>query len=297
MKSINLILVLVFLVLSSISTAQEIISVQGEGQVRMENNQTKEQAYEKAEEQAIINAIDNSFGTYVEQNTDVVVNDGSINYNIIGTTLVKGEWIRTKQKRFSEEIEQTGSGSARENIIWVKCTIKGEARKIISKAKLESLALKCTDINCASEKFEDGQSLYVYFKSPVNGYLSVFIDEGDITRRLFPYISQGNESGVKVEGDKDYILFTNQKRLNAFDAVVDKIELSTVKTIEFNTLYVVFSQEPYIKPILSNPIEDENGYFLPKSLSSAVFQEWMADCRAASDRFQSVKIKISISKK
>lgn len=297
MKSTNLILVLTFWVLSSISYAQEIVSVQGEAQVRMENNQTKEQAYEKAEEQAIINAIDNSFGTYAEQNTDVVVINGSINYNIIGTTLVKGEWIRTKQKRFSEEIQKTESGSGKENTIWVKCTIKGEARKIISKAKLESLALKCTDINCASEKFEDGQSLYVYFKSPVNGYLSVFIDEGDITRRLFPYVSQGNESGVKVEGDKDYILFTNQKRLNAFDAVVDKIELSTVKTIEFNTLYVVFSQEPYIKPILSNPIEADNGYILPKSLSSSVFQEWLADCRAASDRFQSVKIKISISKK
>ncbi|MBK6346832.1 MAG: hypothetical protein IPF68_13030 [Bacteroidales bacterium] len=58
-----------------------------------------------------------------------------------------------------------------------------------------------------------------------------------------------------------------------------------------------FFQRPYVKPNLeaSKPAGDDT--FLPKSLTSDDFQEWLASCRATSPSFQDRKIRIRISKK
>ena len=44
--------------------AQKSVSTKGTSQVRMESNMTKEQARDKAEDLAMINAVENAFGTY-----------------------------------------------------------------------------------------------------------------------------------------------------------------------------------------------------------------------------------------
>ena len=55
------------------------------------------------------------------------------------------------------------------------------------KANLEYVILNCPETACRTSNFFDGEQFYLYFKSPVDGYLSVYIDEGDITYRLLPY--------------------------------------------------------------------------------------------------------------
>lgn len=281
----------------SFLSAQEIIHVKGSGQVRLENNLTKDMARQKAEELAMIDALNNSFGSYVEQAANIQVENGKINYDIIGNTLVRGEWIRTTEIRFNEDIQVLEGNHGKENVIWIKCKIEGEARKITSKPKIEALALHCPDINCASEVFLNEQDLYLYFNSPVSGFLSVFIEEGDTTRRLFPYDSQGDESAIKVKGDTEYILFYDNERLNEFKVRVDKIVLFTRKQSEYNTIHVVFSAEPYIKPFLTASVTNTDRYTIPRSLPTTEFREWISDCRASSSDFQSVKIRISIRKK
>jgi hypothetical protein len=286
------------MLLSFASRAQKSVPVKGTSQVRVENNMTREQAKEKAEDFAIINAIENEFGTYVEQETDINVENGSVSYNIIGSTKVKGEWLRTKNIEFKDEIhEQVNSNKSKEKITWITCFIEGEAREIRPKANLIAKTLRCPMPECETVSFLDSQSFYLFFKSPVDGFLSVFIDEGsETTRRLFPYLNQGNESAVKIIGDKPYILFSNSNDLNKFNGRADEIELFTYKNIEYNNIYIVFSPIAYPKPMLDNATLLTDGYTLPKATSSSKFQEWLGDCRVSTPDFQSRRIKISISK-
>lgn len=278
--------------------AQRSVTTKGTSQVRMESNMTKEQARDKAEDLAMINAVENAFGTYIEQDADIKVDNGSVSYNIIGTTKVKGEWLRTRKKEFKEDIqEQLDNDQRKEKIIWVRCNIEGEVRKIRSKANLEIFSLSCPMLNCATTTFFDKQNFLLYFKSPVDGYLSVFMDENsETTRRLFPYLNQGNESAVKIEGDKPYWLFTNSNNLNRFASKADEIELYTYSTIEYNNVYVLFSPTTYYKPILTDAVLLPDGYVLPKAISTFKFQEWLFECRGAMPDFQTKRIKISISK-
>ena len=51
--------------------AQKIVKTTGSAQVRMEQNMTKNDALALAEQQAMIDAIEKVFGTYVEQQTDM----------------------------------------------------------------------------------------------------------------------------------------------------------------------------------------------------------------------------------
>ena len=100
--------------------AQKSASTKGTSQVRMESNMTKEQARDKAEDLAMINAVENAFGTYVEQDADIKVDNGIVSYNIIGTTRVKGEWLRTTKKVFSEDIQdQLDNDKNKEKVIWI----------------------------------------------------------------------------------------------------------------------------------------------------------------------------------
>jgi hypothetical protein len=272
---------------------EKIVKVEGEAQVRIENNESRDQAKERVEELAKLDAIQKAFGTYVEQVTDIAVEEGKINYSILAGTKIKADWIRNTNIKFTYP-EQPGN--TKDKIIWIKCSIEGEARPVSSKANLEILALRCPQKECAATDFKNNQNLYLYFKAPVKGYLSVFIDEGEKVRRLLPYENAENQSSEMIMEDTPYIFFEKRKGTMA-SSDIDELELYTNKSFEYNTLYVLFSEEQYVKPILEMSQTDANNYIYPKSLSSASFQEWLGDCRAASTSFQDKKIKIRISKK
>lgn len=300
MKIISLLYCTAFSILLPLTgIAQNVMHVKGSSQVRIENNMTRLQAHEKALEQAQINAIENSFGIYVGQDGNSVVADGKVSYNIIGLTRVKGEWIRTTSKDggdFKDDIRPIPGSNETET--WITCTIEGDAREIRSLANLEVKTLRGPQLESETVDFLCLQYFYMYFKSPVDGYLSIYSDEQDgITRRLLPYLSQGSQSTVKVRGDESYIFFSTDKKLNKFNCIVDPIKLFTDQSVEFNTIYAVFSPNDYVKSFLSEavPQPDKKSY-LPKSLPTKKFQEWLSDSQANSPEFQVKRIKISIAK-
>ncbi len=77
---------------------------------------------------------------------------------------------------------------------------------------------------------------------------------------------------------------------------VEEYEVFTIKEIEYNYLYIVFSEEEFVKPVLNKKKQDQDRK-LPKSLSSSKFQEWLAENRVSTNSFQDRKIKISITQK
>jgi len=274
--------------------AQKIVNAAGKSQIRMENNMTTEDAYELAKQQAKINAIEKEFGTYVEQQTDMKLEDGRTFYNIIGTTKVRGDWVKTTRVSFSEDMRLESGSYGKQNVKYITCQINGKIRKSIPKADIDFEILNCPEKACRTTDFVDGEQLYLYFRSPVDGYLSVYVDEGDITYRLLPYVLMNKDfkSGVFVEGDRRYMFFS--EKFNPFkSSVVDEIVMFTTQKMEYNNVYIVFAEEKFVKPILDQKTEVD-GRILPKSLTSDKFQEWLSENRAVIDSFQDRKVKISI---
>ncbi len=292
--------VICFVFISHGLIAQKSIRAKGFSEVKVESNMTKEQAREKAEELAKINAIENEFGTYIAQETDIHVTDGRVDFDILGSTMVRGEWVRTiGEVEFNEASKAEKGEFGIEQNVWIQCNITGEIRECISRANLFVEVLNCPLIECRKTTFYDEESLYLYFKSPVDGFLSVFIDVDGDAYRLIPYKSMGTLNAIEVEGDKEYILFS-KKHNYSFDRgfSIDALELGTDRYIEYNTIYVVFSENEYAKPILDDIKELDHGYYLPRSLSSREFKKWIGDCKAEMPNdFQVERFKISIEKK
>ena len=287
-------LALFMLMIIGTSYAQQLKRTAGSAQIRMEYNMTTKQAYELAEQQAIINAIEQAFGTYVEQQTDMYIEDGRADYNIIGTTKVRGEWVETTDKQFKETINKETGQHGLQNVNYITCTVKGKVRKSLPKADIQFEILNCEDLSCRTLDFIDGEQLYLYFKSPVDGFVSVYIDEGDITYRLLPYVNMVDEyqSGVPVKADQNYLFFSETG--NSFgQSLVDEIEMFTNKKIEYNSIYIVFAEKEFIKPVLEADAKVD-GRILPKSLSTEAFSNWLIGNRVVLTSFQDRKIKISI---
>lgn len=287
-------LALFLLIAVSPLSAQKIVQAVGKSQVRMENNMTTEDVYSLAEQQAKIDAIEKEFGTYVEQQTDMTLAEGRTSYNIIGTTKVKGDWIKTNSINFSEDLRLETGAYGKQNVKYITCNIRGKVRKSAPKANIDFEILNCPDEACRTTDFVDGEQLYLYFQSPVDGYLSIYVDEGDITYRLLPYVlmSDDFQSGVFIEGDTEYLFFA--EKYNAFkSSVVDEIVMFTTKNVEYNSIYIVFAEEKFVKPILDKK-EEIDGRILPKSLSSEEFQTWLSENRAVLESFQDKKVIINI---
>ena len=273
--------------------AQKVKIEGGVAQVQLEKNMTKEDAIQKVEELAKINAIENAFNTYVEQEANITVNSGKSDFRIIGTTKVKGEWIETIDKKLTEEIKEEKGQFGVEKTLWITCKIKGRIKEATPKANIEFATLSCPKSNCRSTTFISGEQLYLQFKSPLDGYLSVYLDDRNTVNRLLPYSSAQNSSSVKIKADMDYIFFVRGLNESEFGKP-DQIELYTAKKIEYNTLYLIFSEVNYYKPVLDQEKVAENGYWLPKSLSKTKFEEWLSNNRATLDDFFDRTVNIEI---
>ena len=199
-KSILLIFAVIFLIWLDVQ-GQKVVATSGEWTSRIEINMSKEQCKEQAHELAIINAIEKAFGTWAEQQTDIVIKDGRDYYNIVGTTKVKGEWVETLKEDYSETSKIFSTNKGKEVVTFITCNITGKVRKATPKALIQYQSLNCPDIRCRKTEFNSGESLYLSFKSPVDGYLSVFLEDEEMVYRLFPYSNQsGKEKSIVSDG-------------------------------------------------------------------------------------------------
>jgi hypothetical protein len=278
--------IVLLLVFTSNLLAQKTRTESGTAQIRIEGNMTEEQAKRKVEELAKINAIENSFGSFVEQQTNITVNSGKSDFRIIGQTKVKGEWINTLVgPEFKKDYK--------DGVIWITCTIKGKIKEATPKAAIEYQPLSCPKLNCRSTTFTSGEQLYLYFKSPLNGFLSIYLDDGATVNRLLPYASASNSNSVKIKADQEYFFFAKGMS-EAELGKPDEVELYTLKTQEFNTLYVIFSEEDYFKPVLNQEKSIGNGYLLPKTISKTRFEDWLSQNRATLNDFTDRTVDIEI---
>ncbi len=286
----------VFVLTISETNGQRIRKSEGSIQIRVERNMTKEEAYLKAIELAKINAIENAFGTYVEQQTQITVQSGTSDFYIVGNTKVKGIWIRELDRpRITEEFRDEKGQFGIEKVLWITCRIRGEVKQAMPHPAIEYQVRNCVYPACRTTAFLSGEQLYLWFKSPVKGYLSVYIDDGQMVYRLLPYSTMGEDSSYEVKGDENYMFFANEARKGDNPAEKpDEIELYTLKSKEYNTLILVFSTDRYFKPGLNPELVDEKKHILPKSLTKTRFENWLSEHRAQYDDFLDISIPIEI---
>lgn len=200
--------ILFVLLLALQMNAQSIKKVHGEYIYHAPENVTPEQAKQTALQRAKVQALADEFGTVVTQNnaTRVENNNGQSDIGMIslGGSEVKGEWIETIGEPQFELI-----GYENGTMVW-KCTVTGKAREIVSDKPIfdAHLLRNGTEGKFKSDEFRSGDDLFLQFRSPVDGYLNVYLDDGQgHVAAMLPYRSQGF-GATEIKGNKDYTFFS-----------------------------------------------------------------------------------------
>ncbi len=269
----NLFIILLLMPLLS-TFAQKMERVHGEYIYHIPDNVSLEEGKRTALERAKIQALADAFGTLVSQSNSTIVKNengkSSVDFLSIGGSDVKGEWIETLgEPKFDIFYEN--------NALIIKATIDGKAREIKNAGiDFEARLLRNgTDLKFESEEFRNGDDLYLYFKSPINGYLAVYLlDES--TQQVFcllPYRSSG-EPAYTIVHDKPYVFFSCQKA-DGNPNEVDEYTMTCEHSMEQNTIYIVFSPNMFAK---ANTENEDAG--LPRQLPLKDFQKWLGKCKA-----------------
>jgi len=306
------------------SYAQEknpIVKTSGESKVDWDKNKQKKEDIEKeAEHLAIVNALENAFGTVIVQgNTTFIKNvkTGQLTetfstFSMLGNTIVKGELIEVLAKKFKES-PYTIKVDKKKKIekMDLVCQVTINAREITeTKLPLETWSLSCPMIKCKNSSFVTGDEFYVYFKTPVTGYLSIYMDNNTTAQRIFPYqgVSTEYENGMPVDADKDYILFSSKPEYNPYadkNIQVDELAFGPPEdgVKELDRIFVIYSKNPLNKPALKDNVDYEvmkklkdHGFTMPKELPSEEFQKWLIESRYIRTDIQVEIFDVSIDK-
>lgn len=265
--------ILILLLLPFGLKAQKVHNVCGEYTYYVEGgNQTPNEAKRIALENARIQAIACEFGTVISQSTtqqETASNGKESSYfSQLSSSEVKGEWL--------EDVgEPKYEMSFVEDMMVVKCYVCGKAREMSNEAvEFTATILKNgTESKFADVNFHNQDDMYLQFKSPVDGYISVYlIDETQNAYCLLPY-SNDADGQQKVKHNEEYIFFSTKKAQEEAD-LVDEYTLMCTNEIERNQIYVIFSPNPFSKAA-DEGIDDVQ----PHHLDFEDFQKWLTTRR------------------
>ncbi len=302
MKSSIVILLVLFISWSS-AFAQKTRHASGEAQARLEEHMSKDELKERLKKQAIIQAIENTYGTAVSQDARIVLKDGHTRFDIEGTTRIRGEWLKTTSETYTEEVRKVKTKEGNRNEIWVTCKIEGKVREILRpEIVFDCIPGNCPEKRCQTTTFKNGEPMFLVFKAPVEGYLSVFIMENGRAFRILPYqrMPAVYAHNVPVEANKEYVFFSNYRSHDYFPDfsyyLADELLMITEKEEERLQLYVIFSEKSYTAPMLDEKKVFENGEEVPKSLPADLFRKWLEDNRVYNAGFNYKTITLRIVK-
>ncbi len=320
MKILNALILLVILFSSAKAQENKVIKAKGKALVQyypdVESlNATKDRALQLAK----INALENVYGVLVIQGNTVYIEnkktgekvETNTTFKMIGSTAVKGEIIQVVKTDFKEiKKKEKGSGLKKKTITYIECKVELHTKELKNtKIEIESFPLNTTKIIKPITDFYEGNDLFLYFRSPVNGFLTVYLDDDDNAQCLLPYtkMPKGYEEAMPIVADKEYLFFSDKPEFNYFKEddffAEDTYELYSNSEKDINRLYVIFSKKPLNKPILKKDGNkeillklDKEDYTLPRVIKSGNFQEWLLKIQQIRDDLVIKNIMISIEK-
>ena len=275
---------------------QKVKTISGEHTYYADPNMSVKEATTAAIENARLQAIAHEFGTLLTQNTqqqDKAVNGRETNvFMQLNSMEVKGEWIRdVSEPETTREILEDGT-------LAIRAKVKIEARAISNEAtEFEMKVLRNgTDARFMDTNFNSGDDLYLYLKTPVDGYVAVYlIDEEPTAYCLLPY--NGDADGMQpVKRNKEHIFFSPALAAADDRDMVDELKITCSDDLmELNQLYVIFSPNPFTKAVDHDSGKLVSGdLILPRQLSYKDFSSWLNKQRGRDPKMgmQVVKLKI-----
>ena len=240
---------------------QKVVNAQGEYVYHAPENVTLEQARQVAIERARLDAIAKAFGTDVSQTNLVTVSakgeSSETSFNSMGGTEVKGEWIAdTKAPEVSINYES--------GMLVVGVKVWGKIRE---KTKVDyELSVQILCNGNESEKFRNNDRLSVRFKSPVKGYLSIYLLDDNVHQAycLLPYENEDGRARA-IKNNETRIFLSTEDPVYPYR---EETILTTDKTIEYDRLVFVFSKNQFAMPLT------DMGDYLPE-LSTMDFEKWL----------------------
>ena len=264
------------------SQAQRVATVCGEyrytvpGEIPL--NRAKQIAIDKARNEAIAN----EFGQVVSQSTSTTIHSSgtqsSVQSDSYASTESKAIWLSdTKEPEVSIAYEN--------DVMVITASVCGKARELKT-AEVE-LRMQVVSNGIETERFKNNEKVAIHFKSPVNGYVSIFFrdDNAGMIYCMMPY---ENEDGTarEVKSNKEYIFLSTEDPIYPYQ---EETILVTDKTVEFDTFILVFSKKDFSMP------SSEAGEFVPE-LSVEDFQKWLRKNRINDETMQTIEKSIQIHK-
>lgn len=271
--------------------AQKPIRVKATETYRANKNETTADAERISLERAKIKALQEVFGENISESSSGIVStqfDENF-YSSYSNTSVKGEWIETIGEPVFEY-------SFDDRMPIVTCTVEGLVKEIQGiRAEYEAVVLKHSpNKKFASNDFSDGDEMFLYFKSPVSGFINVFLvcRDDDNALCLLPY-RESKEGSFKVNADTEYYLFSKEAAPSGQDDLVDEYILSSDRQREFDDIVVIFSPEEFNKVGLNVKKDDLEAI---KETSIKKFNDWLAKLRSHHNNITVKNYPITISK-
>lgn len=260
----------------------------------------KSMSYEQACNAALIkaqnDAIAEAFGLSVSDENSIFTSNingkSSVDFYSATRGSVRGVWLADKKPAKYEKFLQDGRD-------WVKVTVEGRVREIVSAGidfEVAPIRYKA-DKELATDVFKNGDNFFLYFKSPVDGYLTVFLFDIAAGEAfcLLPYQDSG-KGAYPIKFNEDYYFFsTNHSQ--AGEGKVDELVMTCAegKPEEYNQLFIVFSPNPYAKKMATTgqkQLTDE--LVIPSSLEYKDFNKWLMKCQQKDEQMEVRRIPIKI---
>lgn len=276
----RLVFSIILMVFALVCHAQKTVNVSGEYRYVVPDNVSRTEALNIAIERARNEAMAKEFGTVVSQTstTTTKVIDGKVETGFIsmGGTESKGLWIDdTKEPEVKTFYE--------DDVMVIVAKVWGKAREIKNTETEIDIKILCNGME--NERFKNNDKFSIDFKSASKGYVAIFLrDENlDPIYCMLPYENENGEVRAVKSGTKYNFLSTKDPVYPFHEETI----LVTDKTVEFNTILVVFSKNQFSLPI------SEEGEYVPE-IPADKFMKWLRKNRINDETMQVIEKTVEI---
>lgn len=276
----NVILTLFALMALSVYS-QKVKSVSATYTYHAPETMSMEEAKRTAIERAKIQAIADEFGTVVSQSNSTVVSnqngESDTQFFSLGGSDVKGEWI-------ADDKEPRLDITYVDNALVITAEVWGKARET-KRAEYE-LSILTLRNGVESESFKNNDRFSVAFRSPVNGYFSIWLADDNLHQVycLLPYDNAGGEAR-EIQSRKEYTLLSTADPEYPYR---EETILTTDKERDINRLIFIFSTKKFTMPLT------DNGEYVPE-LTTQKFEKWLQKNRVKDENMYVIQKMIEIS--
>lgn len=250
------ILLLVFLLLSmGMSAKNGLVKCGGTYLYHFQKSVSMDQAEHEAVQYAIIEAMAETFGVSVSEQTIAEIHNSDNNFDQISETLVRGRWVKD-----IHEPKLIFLGYE-DNVGTIRATVSFYAREIKKDKSVTLRILRngttdnceddtffgCDEDNCRGRRGDGGDDLFMSVVSKKDGYIAVFFEDPHGVTCILPY-TQSDNAPYHVRKGERYVFFEKGDGTDTFHFMCGPAQ-------EVNKVYLVFSPNKFIDGDLMREME------------------------------------------